>query len=96
MQLVQQSAGGAADDAVRPRLLLRLRAALGRAAEQLPRQVSAGLCAGAEPRPASEEPDPEAGDQMRPPRQGLRRGGDAAASGRARGDVRLLPGQVPQ
>ena len=64
MQLVQQSAGGPADDSVRPRLLLRLRAALGGAAEQLPRQMSADLRQGAEPRPAAEEPHPEAGDPM--------------------------------
>lgn len=96
MQLVQQSPGGPADDSVRSRLLLRLRVALGRPAEQLPREMPADLRQGAEPRPAAEEPHPEVGDQMWQPREGLRCGGEAAASGRARRDVRVLPGQVQE
>lgn len=96
MQLVQQSAGGPADDSVRSRLLLGLRVALGRPAEQLPRQVSADLHQRAEPRPAAEKPHPEVGDQMRQPREGLRCGGEAAASVRARRDVRVQPGEVQE
>lgn len=64
MQLVQQSAGGPADYSVWPRLLLRLRAALGRPTEQLPRQMSAYLHQGAEPRTAPEEPYSKVGHQM--------------------------------
>lgn len=58
--------------------------------------MSADLGQGAEPRPAAEEPHPKAGDQMWQSREGLRCGGEAAASGRARRDVRVLPGEVSQ
>lgn len=96
MQPVQQGAGGPADHPLRPRVLRRLRAALGGAAGQLPRQLPAHLRQGAQPRPAAQEPHPQAGHQVRQPRAGLRGGGAAAAPGRARRDLRLLPRQVPQ